>query len=217
MISLKLKAIAFYIDKTDRVVDIGCDHAYLGIYLTQNNLCKNVIAADINENALQNAINNIKKSGYSKKIKCIQSDGLEKIDMKNIDTIVIAGMGTKTIKHILDDAEKLTNVKKIIISSNNEHYELRKYMQNKSYILEDEKVIYDKKHYYIISKYTKGTKKLSKREMMFGIIKKENQNYYKNLLNENKSILKKIPLTKIKARMKLIKENRILKKIINTK
>ena len=111
MISLKLKAIAFFIGKNDRVVDIGCDHAYLGIYLEQNNLCKSVISSDINENALKNAVSNIKKVGLSKKLKTVLSDGLDSVDTKNIDTVVIAGMGTKTIKHILKNKEKFENVK----------------------------------------------------------------------------------------------------------
>lgn len=214
MISLKLKAIAFFIEKNDKVVDVGCDHAYLCIHLAQNNLCKKIIASDINENALNNAINNINKYNLTKKIKCILSDGLDNIDTKNVDTVVIAGMGTKTIKHILSNKEKLKDINKIILSSNNDHYLLRKFMQKNNYKLVDEKIIYDKKHYYIISKYEKGKQKLKKSELMFGICKKENIEYYKYLLNENKDLLKKIPLLKIKERSKIRKENRILKKYI---
>lgn len=217
MISLKLKAIAFFVEKNDRVVDIGCDHAYLCIYLAQNNLCKNIIASDINENALSNAISNVKKYGLNKKIKCILSDGLNDIDAKNIDTVVIAGMGTKTIKHILNNKEKLENINKIILSSNNDRYILRKYMQKNHFKLVDEKIIYEKKHYYVISKYEKGKQKLKKSELMFGIWKKENIEYYKYLLSENKNLLKKIPLLKIKERNKIKKENKILKKYTNVK
>ena len=52
MINKKLKAIASFINKHDTVIDIGCDHAYLAIYLKENKLCKNVYASDINQNAL---------------------------------------------------------------------------------------------------------------------------------------------------------------------
>ena len=214
MISLKLKAIAFFVEKNDKVVDIGCDHAYLCVYLAQNNLCENIIASDINENALNNAINNLKKYNLTKKVKCILSDGLDNIDTKNIDTVVIAGMGTKTIKHILSNKEKLKNIDKIILSSNNDHYLLRKFMQKNNYKLVDEKIIYEKKHYYVISKYEKGKQKLKKSQLMFGIRKKENIEYYNYLLNENKILLKKIPLLKLKERRKLKKENKILKKYI---
>lgn len=211
MISLRLKAIAFFIEKNDRVVDIGCDHAYLGIYLLKNNLCKNVIASDININALNAAEANINKYGLSKKIKTILSDGLNEIDVTNINTIVVAGMGTRTIKKIISNKDKMQNIEKVIVASHNDLYDMRKYMNKSKYKLEDEKIIYDKNHYYVILKYVKGKQKLSKRQLMYGIYKKENINYYKNLYKENKSVLKKIPLRKIKERFKLYFQNKKLK------
>lgn len=217
MLSLKLKAIAFFIDKDDFVVDIGCDHAYLDIYLAKNKLCKGIIASDINKNALNIANANIQKNDLQQKIKTILSDGLKKINTEQINTIVIAGMGTKTIKNILNDKEKLTFIKKMIISSNNDHYSLRKYMQKNGYKLVDEKIIYEKNHYYVISKYEKGKQKLRKKELLFGLYKKENKLYYQNLLRKNKSILKKIPFYKYKKRYILKHENRILKKYISFK
>lgn len=217
MKSLKLKAIAFFIDKNDRVVDIGCDHAYLGIYLRENNLCKSIISSDINENALNNALNNIEKHGLKSKIKCVLSDGLNNIDTKQIDTIVIAGMGTKTIKHILNKKEKLKKIKKIILSSNNEQSQLRKYMQKKNYLLQDEKIIYEKNHYYVVSKYIKGKQRLNKYELLFGLNKSDKKEYYEYLFNENKNILKKVPLTKLKRRHELKKENKYLKKLMKIK
>ena len=51
MNSLRLKTVASFINQDDKVVDIGCDHAYLSIYLIKNKFCKKVIASDINENA----------------------------------------------------------------------------------------------------------------------------------------------------------------------
>ena len=91
-------------------------------------------------------------------------------------------MGTKTIKHILSNKEKLKNIDKIILSSNNDHYLLRKFMQKNNYKLVDEKIIYEKKHYYVISKYEKGKQKLKKSQLMFGIRKKENIEYVEELL-----------------------------------
>ena len=217
MKSLKLKAIAFFIEKDDRVVDIGCDHAYLGIYLEKNNLCKYVLSSDINKKALQNAVNNIKRVGLSKKLKTALSDGLNDIEINNINTVVIAGMGTKTIKHILKNKEKFEHIEKIILSSNNEQYELRKFMMKNNYILADEKIILENKHYYVISKYIKGKQKLNKKQLMFGLTKEGKQKYYKYLISENKRILKKVPIRKLKRRHSLKKENKILKKLLKSK
>ena len=59
-LSKRLEAVATLVDVGKRVIDVGCDHGYLDIYLTLNNENK-CIATDINEKALNIAINNIKK------------------------------------------------------------------------------------------------------------------------------------------------------------
>ena len=99
----KLLKIATLINIDDKVVDIGCDHGYLSIYLAKNKICNKIIASDINENALNNAIGNIEKERLNNKIKVIISDGLQNID-KDIDTAVIAGMGTNTILNIIKNS-----------------------------------------------------------------------------------------------------------------
>ena len=62
-LSLRLKSIANLVDSNDVVADIGCDHAYLDIYLVMNNIVPKTLACDINRKALDMGINNIKKYG----------------------------------------------------------------------------------------------------------------------------------------------------------
>ena len=66
-LSSRLEAVATLVDINARVIDVGCDHAYLDIYLTMNNGNK-CIATDINKNALEIAKKNIKKYNLEKKI-----------------------------------------------------------------------------------------------------------------------------------------------------
>ncbi|HAB65802.1 MAG TPA: SAM-dependent methyltransferase, partial [Firmicutes bacterium] len=116
-ISKRLLAITSFIEKKDKAADIGCDHGLLSIYLKENNLIKNIIASDINQNALNNAIKNIEAKKL--KIKTILSDGIKNINTDNLNTLIISGMGTSTILHILTIPTKLKNINKIIIQSNN--------------------------------------------------------------------------------------------------
>ena len=188
-ISKRLLSLADFISKEDELVDVGCDHGLLSIYLIENKLCKRVIASDINQNALNNAIENIKKKNLN--IETILSDGIDNIDLTNINTLIISGMGTSTILHILKDNSKLNSINKIIIQSNNEHEVLRKEMNNKNYYLKEEKILKDKNKWYITMYFIKSNKKNTKEEIEYGYL--NNQEYIKFLLNKYNELLKIIP------------------------
>lgn len=213
MNSLRLKTIASFISKKDKVVDIGCDHAYLAIYLIKKQLCQKVIAADVNQNALNNARKNIQKEGLSQKIPTVLSDGLEKIDQQEINTIVLAGMGTSTILKILSKMEKEV-IEKLIIQTNNDCYLLRKSINELGYFLEEEKTIYEKGHFYIIGKYKKGKKNLKPQELYFGLFDEKNRDYYNFLNNELRTLYLKISWKHFKKKIKLAYKLRVLKKYL---
>ena len=64
-LSKRLEEISSLVPLKARVVDIGCDHGLLDIYLYQNGIVSKIIASDINENALSNAKENIKNNNWS--------------------------------------------------------------------------------------------------------------------------------------------------------
>ena len=61
MISNRLMRIASYVDKKDKLIDIGCDHALLDIYLIKNKMIDKVLVSDVHEGALNAGIANIKR------------------------------------------------------------------------------------------------------------------------------------------------------------
>ena len=111
-ISSRLKAISEFINSDDKVIDIGCDHAFLDIYLCEEHEKLNIIASDIHESALKNAINNVEKHNLNERISLRLGDGLSIVNANEINTILISGMGFYTIKDILSNEEKMINVKK---------------------------------------------------------------------------------------------------------
>jgi tRNA (adenine22-N1)-methyltransferase len=211
MLSKRLKSIATFIDVNDKVVDIGCDHGLLGIYLVKNNLVNKMYLSDINKNALKNAVNNIKK--YNVKIDTIISNGLENIDIKLVDTIVISGMGTHTIMDILS-SDKVYNINKIIIQSNNNLDILRKFMNKIGFYLEDEITISDKGIYYVIGKYIRCSKKNKKINILYGLERKDKIEYYNYLINTNNTIYKNIPKNNIYKRISIKYNNYLIKKLL---
>lgn len=184
MLNNRLLAIANLVDKNSIVLDVGTDHAYLPIYLSKNKICKKAIASDISQGALEGAAKNVKK--YKAKVKLVLSDGLENIEDK-YDTLIISGMGTKNIMGILQN-KKLPE--KIILSSNNNLPELRKFMNDLNYWIVKEVVICENNKYYDIISYHYGKEYLSKIELKYG--KSKDKKYYKYLYSKNKMILKKV-------------------------
>lgn len=208
MLNQKLKTIANLVDKNDTVIDIGCDHAYLAIYLKENNLCKEVYASDISANVLKTAKENIQKSKNN--IQVYLSDGFKNINNDKIDTAIISGMGTTTILNIIDNAPK--NIIKYIISSNNEHERLRRVMLKKRFYIKKEIVIKEKDKYYPIILFTKEKKKETKLTLKYG--KSNNKEYFKYLEDKEKQILNSIPKKHIFKILKHLKNIHYLKKLI---
>lgn len=213
MNKIRLKTIASFIEDDDKVADIGCDHAYLSIYLIQNKMCQSVIASDINKNALENARTNIKKEKLENNILTVLSDGLENIDQASVNTLVLSGMGTSTILHILKNVEK-DKIKKIIVQSNNDLYVLRKKMKEFGYYLWKEIIIYENKHYYCIGKYLQKPKRLKKVELYFGLYQENNRSYYQFLQKEFQTIYRKISWKYIRKKMHLLYKMHLLKKYL---
>lgn len=208
MINKKLKAIASFINTQDTVVDIGCDHAYLAIYLKENKLCKNVYASDINENALNIAKTNIQEHNLD--IETILSDGFKSIHNTSIDTAVISGMGTNSILDIIGYAPQ--NINKYILCSHNNLDILRKKLYEHKLYIEKEIAIYDHKKYYAIMLVTKNYQKENRLSLKYG--RSNDKEYLSYLLKKEQEVLNRIPKRKIKKRLKHLKNTWDLKVLI---
>ena len=217
----RLEAISSLIPINSNIIDIGCDHALLDIYLYQKKISTKIIASDINKNALNNAKENIKKYKLEKYIETRLGNGLDTLNEKdNIDTIIISGMGSHTIIGILkNNLNKLKEINTIIIQSNNKLEFLRKEITKLNYLIEDEIILEDNKKIYTIIKFIKGNKKYTKKELYFGPILLNKQNevfkkYNKSELDKLKIFLKLLPKNRIVDRYKLKKEIRLYKGIV---
>lgn len=220
-LSKRLEMVANFIDNNDKsVIDIGCDHGLLSIYLANKFKNLKIIASDVNKNALDNAKKNITKCGLNDRIETRLGSGISVINNNdNIDTIVVAGMGTNTIVEFLKcSRDKLVNVNKIIIQSNTDLYFLRKNMVNMGYFIDDEELVVDKGIIYTIIKFVKGKMKYSYKELYLGpiLISKNSGLFVEKCmkeLNNMKKILKNISRGHYLYKLKLKKNIRILENI----
>ena len=210
MFSKRILAIACYIDPSDNLIDVGCDHGYLGIYLRMNNLVNDLLLTDLRSSALNNAIENINK--YNLSIDTFLTDGIKNIKLKKYNTISISGMGTQTIIKILSELKKKNNINKIIIQSNNDLDILRSYMNSLGYYLDDEITVYENDIYYVVCKFIKSDNKNTNEEIRFGLVKEDKIDYYNYLVEYYSGILKKIPkynvdlINELKSNISLLKK-----------
>lgn len=220
-ISKRLEAISSLVPINSNIIDIGCDHALLDIYLYQKKISNKIIASDINANALNNAKENIKKNNLNDYIETRLGNGLDTLNKEdNIDTIIISGIGAHTIVGILKNNKiKLDNINTIIIQSNTKLEFLRREVTKLNYRIEDEIMVEDNKKTYTIIKLIKGNKKYTKKELYFGpiLLKKKDKLFIESTKLELQKLniyLKLLPKDRIIDRYKLKKEIRLYKEIV---
>jgi len=204
----RIEAIYSFIDLKDKVVDVGCDQAKLGILLSKRGQYS--IASDISENVIARAKSTINTPLIDLRV----SDGLSNIKQEEADTLVLSGMGTHTIIDILSNTE--LSFKKIITISNNYHDILRDKMNTLGYIVDIEQIIKENNKYYNLIVFKKGNYNYSESELLLGLNHKDkllykeyleyNLNKYNNIhdksLDKNKKIDKMINL--INEKLKLL-------------
>lgn len=196
-ISKRLQTIADMISNENKVIDVGCDHALLDIYLSMKKNCK-CIAADINKNALDQAKYNIKRFG-AKNIETVLTDGLHDIEVSKKDIVVISGMGASTIEHILTTSKASDT---LIISAHNDWENLRKVVVSLGYKIEEECFVLDKGKGYIIIKFIKGEGEYTQEELLYGPYLKENLGYLNYLYNKTHEVFEKIPNDNLEKELK---------------
>lgn len=196
-LSKRLKKISDYIEKEDTVLDVGCDHALIDIYLSIK-YNKKYYASDLKENRLVNAKNNLKK--YNAKNVILKSgNGLEVLtDCDGVDTLIVSGMGYITIIGILRNIKKITNINKIIIESNSNPEKVRKFMVKNGFYIYNESLVFENNFYYIISCYKRGKKRYKKDVITYGLVKDNTdtisyKKYIELELKKNKILLNVVP------------------------
>ena len=208
-LSDRLKSLTKYINKTDKVIDIGCDHALLDIYLVKNNIVDNIIVSDVSSNALKQGINNINKYNLNDKIDARCGNGLEVLnDSDIVNTVIISGMGSNTILKILSN-KYINNINKLVIQSNKDYELLRRNIVSLGFIIDKEEVVVDNGKLYINIIFIKGNKEYSDTIYKYGLSSMVNKEiYYNYLIDKYNKILSNVNDESI------VKEVEILNSII---
>lgn len=157
-LSYRLKVVADMVSKGNRVADIGCDHAYVSIYLVENKIASRVIALDVNKGPLKKARENIVHYGLEELIETRLSDGAKQIQPDEVDTLLIAGMGGALMVKILTDSKEVVDsCQELILQPQSEIFLVRRLLEGIEFQIMDEDMLIDENKYYTVIKAKKAS------------------------------------------------------------
>jgi len=199
-LSQRLKAVADSVTIGNRVADVGCDHAYISIYLIENDIASFVTAMDVNKGPLERARENITRQGYDNRIHTRLSDGLHEMEPGEANTILIAGMGGALIVRIL--GEGLKSVQKsseLVLQPQSELFLVRRFLHQIGFCIVQEQMLKEDGKYYIIIKAIPAQKQETyDREVFY--------QYGKLLLEQREPIVKEYLKRERRIRHQVIEE-----------
>ncbi|MCI9142495.1 MAG: SAM-dependent methyltransferase [Lachnospiraceae bacterium] len=152
-LSGRLQMLADMVTPGNRLVDVGCDHAFLSIWLVSAGICPKALAMDVRRGPLASAGANIEAFGMGDYIETRLSDGLREYSAGEADTLVCAGMGGRLMERILRaDMDKAGKLLELILQPQSELPEFRRFLRENGFAVIQENAVWDEGKYYFAMK-----------------------------------------------------------------
>lgn len=151
VLSKRLHSLTDMVSHGKSVVDVGCDHGFVSIYLVQHGISPKVLAMDVRKGPLSRAQEHIAEYGLENYIETRLSDGLLEFREGEAQALVCAGMGGKLMMKILTESEdKAKSLDELILQPQSELPAFRRFLKESGYgILEENVLCEDGKFYFL--------------------------------------------------------------------
>ncbi len=150
-LSDRLQAIADMVIAGEPVADIGSDHAYLPLFLVENNVVPWAIAGELGDGPYKRALQALSRSAMQERIELRQGDGLQVLAFAEVSTVIIAGLGGDSIAAILEyDWQKSGSFKRFILQPMSRAGVLRKCLADRGWPIAEEKLVMENEQYFPI-------------------------------------------------------------------
>ena len=157
VLSKRLQALADMVTPGHCVADVGCDHGFVAIYLVEEKICPRVIAMDVNKGPLQRAREHIVSHALERYIDTRLSDGLEALEVGEVQTMLCAGMGGRLMQGILTRGkEKARAMEELILQPQSEISAFRCFLRQAGYGIIEEKMILEDGKFYPMMRVVPG-------------------------------------------------------------
>ncbi|MBP3422457.1 MAG: SAM-dependent methyltransferase [Clostridia bacterium] len=129
--------------------DVGCDHGYCTEYMLKNAFCERAIFSDVSKGSLAKAEKLLAPYVRAGKAVGVLGDGFYGVD-KEVDEVLIAGMGGSEILSILSDEKYGFMPKRFVFQPMHDSEKLRRYLLSNGGYIERDYTFEDGKFYDVI-------------------------------------------------------------------
>lgn len=203
----RLTRVASYVPKGSKVCDVGSDHAYLPVYLIQNDQISCAIAGEVVEGPYLSAKQTVRDYRMENRIEVRLGDGLQILFKEDdITAVTICGMGGELISRILEagyNGGHLNGRERLILQPNVAEHFVREWLMNHSYHIVEETVVEDNHRLYeiIVAEPVDKRVEYTELELKYGpILLKESSELsvakWNRMNRKNKEILEQLQKSK---------------------
>ena len=145
----RLEAALALLGSAQVLADVGCDHGRFGAAALIRGHAGRVIASDVSLPSLEKARLLAEKLGLTDRFDFRAADGLAALTAGEADAAAILGMGGELIAAILEaGADAAHRFGRIVMQPMRGEAELRQYLYENGYAIDDEAVVFDAGRYY---------------------------------------------------------------------
>ena len=170
----RLTRVASFVPNGSKVCDVGSDHAYLPVYLIQNNQITSAIAGEVVEGPFLSAKQTVRDYRMEDRIEVRFGDGLQILSKEDeITAVTICGMGGELISRILEagySGSHLNGRERLILQPNVAEHFVREWLMKHSYRITHETVVEDNHRLYeiIVAEKREQSLPLTDTQIKFG-------------------------------------------------
>ena len=203
----RLTRVASFVPNESKVCDVGSDHAYLPVYLIQNDQITCAIAGEVVEGPYLSAKQTVRDYRMGNRIEVRLGDGLQILSKEDdITAVTICGMGGELISRILEagyNGGHLNGRERLILQPNVAEHFVREWLMNHSYHIVEETVVEDNHRLYeiIVAEPVDKRVEYTELELKYGpILLKESSELsvakWNRMNRKNKEILEQLQKSK---------------------
>lgn len=191
-LSRRLETVISFVETGSKIADVGTDHGYVPIALAERGIASHGVAMDVRVGPLERAKEHIGQHGMEQMIETRLSDGVEKLEAGEADTVIAAGMGGELVIHILEDGKRLWgDVRHWILSPQSEIEKVRSFLGENGFLIDREDMVEEDGKYYTVMDVIRGRMgKLEPWELLYGscLVREKHPVLREFLVKERKSL-----------------------------